>query len=101
MKIEMMRHFLKWISNNVLSFEFKAHLFVHALQVFSDVMAPLWDVRAVDICQGGMVFGSFFGLIHQLLPDLHGGKQLPAISPEINHTMYLQKRSDLRRPLKY
>ena len=80
-----------------------SHLFVHALQVLSDVIAPLWDVRAVDICQGGMVFGSSFGLIHQLLPDLHGGKQLPAISPAKSIILCLQKRniSDLTRPLKY
>ena len=47
------------------------YLSIHSLEIFIDVRAPLSDVRGIDFSQSRMVFGSFFGLTDQLLPDLH------------------------------
>ena len=83
------------------------HLSVHSLEIFINIGTPLGDVGSVNICQSSMIckfheknisnlpnfffqlyrfylfiftFGRFFGLAHQLFPDLHWWKQLPSIT---------------------
>jgi len=46
-------------------------LSVHSLEIFINIGTSLGDVGGVNICQSGMIFGRFFGLAHQLFPDLH------------------------------
>ncbi len=61
--------------------EIPYYLFEYPLEVVADDSAPVHHLARVDVGKGRVVPRRLPRLLHQLLPQVHGGEEGPAIAP--------------------